>query len=61
MIPKLGGVALPVLICGLLLAMPAYGYIDSNATSLLTQVLTPVLMIAAALGWLAGRLHRRKR
>jgi len=60
-IPKLCGVALPVLICGLLLAMPAYGYIGSNATSLLTQVLTPVLMIAAAIGGLAGRLHRRKR
>ena len=71
--PKLSRVALLVLVCGLLLAVPAYAYIDPNATSLLTQVLTPVIIIAAAgmtflrkqagsaIGWLAGRIHRRKR
>jgi hypothetical protein len=59
--------------CGLLLAMPAYAYVDPNATSLLTQVLTPVIIIAAAgmtflrkqagsaIGWVADRIHRRKR
>jgi hypothetical protein len=59
-----------VLVCGMLGAMPAYAYIDPNPTSLLTQDLTPVLIIAAAgmtflrkqagsaIGWLARRIHQ---
>jgi hypothetical protein len=71
--PKPSGIVVLVLFFGLFLAVPAYAYIDPNATSLLTQVLTPVIIIAAAgmtflrkqagsaFGWLAGRIKRRKR
>ena len=70
--PKLGGAGFRVMLCGLLLAAPAYAYVDPNATSLLTQILTPMLIIAAAsvtflrkqtssaIGWLADRIRRRK-
>lgn len=52
----------------LLLATPAFGYVDPNATGLITQVLGPVLVIAAtgaaflrkqigaAFGWIAARV-----
>jgi hypothetical protein len=50
-----------------LLAIPAYAYVDPNTTSLLSQILTPVLIVAAtgltflrkqvgsAIRWMAGR------
>ncbi len=56
----------------LLLAQPAYGYIDPNTTNLLTQILTPLLVVAAtavtflrkqtrsAIGWVADRIRRKK-
>lgn len=28
-------------------AIPAYGYVDPNATGLLAQIMTPVLVVAA--------------
>ena len=69
---KLGNVALFVIVFGLLVARPAYGYVDPNATNLLTQVLTPLLVVAAAgvtflrkqarsaIGWLADRIRRKQ-
>jgi hypothetical protein len=66
-------IALLVVACGLLFAQPAYGYIDPNATNLLTQILTPLLVVAAAgatflrkqagaaIGWLADRFRRPKK
>jgi hypothetical protein len=66
-------VAFLLLGCGLLLAVPAYAYIDPNAQSLLTQILTPILVLSAAgltflrkqagsaIGWLAGRVRRQKK
>jgi hypothetical protein len=69
---KPGRITLLVILCGLLLTQPAYGYIDPNATNLLTQILTPLLVVAAAgftflrkqtrsaIGWLADRVLRRK-
>jgi hypothetical protein len=56
----------------LLQATPAYAYVDPNATGLLTQILTPVLIIGAtgvtflrkqvlsAIRWLSGRFASRK-
>jgi hypothetical protein len=35
-------------LCVVLVAMPAYGYIDPNAAGLLSQILTPLLVAAAA-------------
>lgn len=66
------GFALRVILSGLLLAVPAHAYVDPNAQSLLTQVLTPLLVIVAAgltflrkeagsaVGWLANRIRGRK-
>ncbi|MEP6714223.1 MAG: hypothetical protein ABJC09_01535 [Terriglobia bacterium] len=57
---------------GVLLAVPAFGYVDPNTTGLITQVLGPVLVIAAtaatflrkqvgaAFSWLVGRGSSRK-
>lgn len=71
--PKFRGVALLVVLYVLLLPQPAYGYIDPNATNMLTQILTPLLVVAAtgltflrkqtrsAIGWLADRIYRRKK
>ena len=44
-------VPIPFVVCVLCLisiATPAYGYIDPNAAGLASQILTPLLMIAAA-------------
>jgi hypothetical protein len=66
-------VPLLIIVGGLLMAAPLYAYVDPNATNLLTQVLTPLLVIAAAaftflrkqtgaaFGWLADRIFRRKK
>jgi hypothetical protein len=35
-------------LCFLLIAIPAYGYVDPNAGGLISQVLTPLLIFAAA-------------
>lgn len=68
---KCSGSACRAIVCGLVLATPAYAYIDPNAQSLFTQILTPLLIVAAtgitflrkqagaALDWLAGRLRRK--
>ena len=60
-----------LLLFGLLLAMPAYAYIDPNATSMVTQILGPLLVVAAAgltflrkqvgsaFQWLADRITRK--
>lgn len=51
--------------------MPAYAYIDPNATSMVTQILGPLLVVAAAgltflrkqvgsaFQWLADRITRK--
>lgn len=36
------------LLCVLVIAMPAYAYIDPNAAGLLSQIITPMLVAAAA-------------
>jgi hypothetical protein len=71
--PKISRVAILVVVYGLCLAPPAFAYVDPNATNLLTQILTPLLVIAAAgvtflrkqtvsaFGWLADRVLRRKK
>lgn len=68
-----GATALFATLYVMLLARPAYGYVDPNATNLITQVLTPLLVVAAAgltflrkqtrsaIGWLADRILRRKK
>jgi hypothetical protein len=33
---------------GVLLATPAFAYLDPNATGLITQILGPILVVAAA-------------
>lgn len=70
---QLGATALFASLYVMLLARPAYGYVDPNATNLITQVATPLLAIAAAcltflrkqtrsaIGWLADRILRRKK
>jgi hypothetical protein len=70
--PKFGRIALLLTVYVLLLAQPAYGYIDPNTTNLLTQILTPLLVVAAtavtflrkqtrsAIGWVADRIRRKK-
>ena len=70
--PKLNRIAILMIVYGLLLAAPAYGYIDPNATNLLTQILTPLLVVAAtaltflrkqagsAFGRLSGWIRRKK-
>lgn len=35
-------------VCVLLIASPAYAYIDPNAAGLLSQIITPLLVAAAA-------------
>jgi hypothetical protein len=35
-------------LCLLVLPFPAYGYIDPNATGLISQIVTPLLIAAAA-------------
>lgn len=35
-------------VCVLLIAIPAYGYIDPNAAGLVSQILTPLLIAVAA-------------
>lgn len=35
-------------LCFILIAIPAYGYIDPNAAGLASQILTPLLVAAAA-------------
>jgi len=35
-------------VCVLFVAIPAYGYIDPNAAGLVSQILTPLLIAAAA-------------
>ena len=37
-----------VVCCLVFLAIPAYGYIDPNAAGLVSQILTPLLVAAAA-------------
>jgi hypothetical protein len=61
-----------VIVYVVLLVTPAYAYIDPNAQGLLTQILTPLLIIAAtaltflrkqvgaAFRWMAGRIGWRK-
>lgn len=58
-------------LCLISIATPAYGYIDPNAAGLASQILTPLLVVAAAgvaflrkqigpaFGALAPRLQRR--
>jgi hypothetical protein len=59
------------LLCVVFVAIPAYGYIDPNAAGLVSQILTPLLVAAAAgltffrkrvadiFGGLSRRLRRR--
>ena len=35
-------------LCLVFITMPAYGYVDPNATGLISQILTPLLIAAAA-------------
>jgi len=35
-------------LCLVFITMPAYGYVDTNATGLISQILTPLLIAAAA-------------
>lgn len=35
-------------LCVVIVAIPAYGYIDPNAAGLVSQILTPLLVAAAA-------------
>jgi len=61
-----------LIVYGLVPAVPAHAYIDPNAQNLLTQALTPLVIIAAtgltflrkqtraAIGWLTDRLLRRR-
>ena len=69
---NLGRVALLVILYGLLTARPAFGYVDPNATGLLTQMLTPLLIVTtagatflrkqtlSAIGWLVDRIRRKQ-
>jgi hypothetical protein len=69
---KIGGLALLLVLYVLMLPKPAYAYIDPNATNLLTQSLTPLLVVAvtamtflrkqagSAIGRLAGWVRRKK-
>ena len=65
----------PIILCslvGVLVATPALAYVDPNATGLITQVLGPVLVIAAtaatflrkqmvsAFHWVTGRITTKK-
>lgn len=71
--PKFNRVVFLVIAYGLFLAAPAYAYVNPNATNLLTQILTPLLVIvatgatflrkqvASGFGWLADRVFRRKK
>jgi hypothetical protein len=64
------GPALLVVILVLLAATPAYAYVDPNAGSYISQLLTPIIMVAAAGGaffrrqvgaalrWLGNRFRR---
>jgi|HubBroStandDraft_4_1064222.scaffolds.fasta_scaffold555583_2 hypothetical protein len=70
--PRFNRICFLVIVWGMLLTMPAYAYIDPNAQGLLTQILTPLLIILAtaltflrkqvgsAIHWLAGQMQRRK-
>jgi hypothetical protein len=56
---------------GVFLAVPAFAYVDPNGTGLVTQIMGPVLVIAAAgltflrkqansaIQWLASRVTRK--
>jgi hypothetical protein len=58
-------------LCLFFITAPAYGYVDPNATGLISQILTPLLIVAAtsltflrkcvkaAFTWLAKRLRGR--
>ena len=35
-------------LCFLLVAIPAYGYVDPNAAGMISQIVTPLLIMAAA-------------
>jgi len=43
-----GGVVFVALLCVVLVAIPAYAYIDPNAAGLVSQIITPLLVAAAA-------------
>jgi hypothetical protein len=66
------GVPFLLMVYGLVLAVPAHAYIDPNAQNLFTQVLTPLLIVAAtgltflrkqtraAIGWLTNKVLRKR-
>jgi hypothetical protein len=70
--PKISGPAVLMVLYVLMLPKPAYAYIDPNATNLLTQMLTPLLVVVvtgvtflrkqagSAIGRLAGWVRRKK-
>lgn len=46
--PKFPTAAAVLCLCCLLVAVPAYGYADPNTVGLLSQVLTPLLIMVGA-------------
>lgn len=45
---KFTKIATVAFLCVLVLSLPAYGYVDPNAAGAISQVLTPLLIFAAA-------------
>lgn len=69
---KTSSIPLRLVVFGLIMAVPAHAYVDPNAQSLITQVMTPLLVIAvtgvtflrreasSAIGRFTTRFQRRK-